>query len=186
VRILSGCASLDCQWDSRGRALSTPPVERRRLELAKRNIEERFVVAAPMERITALIWFFKRLYNWQVRLALFTKLNESEQSGRPTVDSVCANTRNRLKQINQFDTELYEWVKEHFADQIKPLEPDLSREVRRFEQLNEYMQRINRALPSFLVKAAKRSVYRRPRALALRRGPANDLNPATVIAAQND
>jgi hypothetical protein len=78
------------------------------------------------------------------------------------------------------------WVKEYFADQIKPLEPDLSREVRRFEQLNEHIQRINRALPSFLVKAAKRSVYPRPRALALWRGPANDLNPATVIAAQND
>jgi hypothetical protein len=32
--------------------------------MAKRNIEERFVVAVPLERFTAPVWFFKRLYGW--------------------------------------------------------------------------------------------------------------------------
>ncbi len=160
VRILSGCASLDCQWDPQGRALSGPPVKRRHLELAKRNIEERFIVAAPMEQVTALIWFFKRLYNWPLHLVIFNKKNESAGSGRPTVDVVSAETRNRLKQMNQYDTELYDWVKTRFADQIAPLGPAFSQEVRRFEQLNELMRRIDRTLPSFLVKAAKRRLHR--------------------------
>jgi hypothetical protein len=160
VRILSGCASLDCRWDPKGRALSAPPVERRHLELAKRNIEERFIVAAPMEQVTALIWFFKRLYNWPTQLAFFEKLNESARCGRPTVETVSAKTRNRLERVNQFDAELYDWVKGRFADQISPLEPDFSCEVRRFEQLNEYIQGIDRALPSFIAGAVKRSLQR--------------------------
>ena len=158
VRVLSGCASLDCQWDSQGRALSAAPVRRRHLELAQRNIEERFIVAAPMEQFSALVWFFKRLYNWPVHRALFNIKNDSAGSGRPTVDVVSAETRNRLRQMNQYDTELYEWVKERFADQIAQMEPTFSQEVRRFEQLNAYMRRIDRTLPSFLVKAAKRGL----------------------------
>jgi Sulfotransferase family len=155
VRILSGCASLDCSWDPQGRPLSTPPVERRHLELAKRNIEERFIVAAPIEQVIALIWFFKRLYDWPLHLAFFNVHNEAADNGRPTVDVVPHETRNRLRELNQYDTELYGWVKQRFADQIAPLEPAFSREVRRFEQLNGYMRRIDRSVPSFLNKAAK-------------------------------
>ena len=61
VRVLSGCPELDAPWDPQGRAISTPPVERRHLEMAKRNIEERFIVAAALEQFAALVWFFKRL-----------------------------------------------------------------------------------------------------------------------------
>jgi hypothetical protein len=46
VRMLSGCPELDGPWDP---AISIRPVERRHLEMAKRNIEERFIVAAPIE-----------------------------------------------------------------------------------------------------------------------------------------
>jgi hypothetical protein len=49
VRMLSNCPELDAPWDPKGRPISTPPVERRHLEMAKRNIEERFIVAAPMK-----------------------------------------------------------------------------------------------------------------------------------------
>jgi hypothetical protein len=49
VRMLSNCPELDAPWDPKGRPISTPPVERRHLEMAKRNIEERFIAAAPMK-----------------------------------------------------------------------------------------------------------------------------------------
>ena len=158
VRVLSGCASLDCEWDLQGRALSAAPVERYHLELAKRNIEERFIVAAPMEQFSALVWFFKRLYNWPIHRALFKIRNDSAGAGRPTVDVVSAEVRNRLRQMNKYDTELHEWVKGRFADQVEQLEPTFSQEVRRFEQLNGYMRRIDQTLPSFLVKAAKHTL----------------------------
>jgi Sulfotransferase family len=163
VRILSGCAELNQQWDPQGRSLSSPPVERRHLELAKRNIEERFVVTAPMEQLTALIWFFKRLYGWPMHSAFFTRQNEASRNQRPTVDTVSAATRDRLRRMNALDMELREWVKANFAEKIARLEPAFSREVRYFEVLNNSIQRINRTLPSSLARAAKRSLYR-PRA----------------------
>jgi len=158
VRILSGCASLDCRWDLQGRALSAAPVERCHLELAKRNIEERFIVAAPMEQFSALVWFFKRLYNWPVHRAVFNIKNDSAASGRPK-DVVSAATRNRLRQMNQYDTELYEWVRERFAQQIRPLEPGFSREVRRFEMLNAAAQKLHRAAPDPVRKLTSRLLH---------------------------
>jgi len=38
--------------------------------MAKRNIEERFIVAAPIEEYTALGWFLKRLFGWPWSLRL--------------------------------------------------------------------------------------------------------------------
>ena len=58
--MLSGCPELDAPWDPQGRPISTPPVERRHLEMAMHNIEERFIVAAALEQFTSLVWFFKR------------------------------------------------------------------------------------------------------------------------------
>ena len=56
-------------------------------------------------------------------------------------------TRKRLKALNQYDIELYEWVKERFAKQIEPLEPNFSREVRLFEMLNCSFRLILRLTP---------------------------------------
>src|SRR5271166_568043 len=49
VRMLSGCPDLDVPLDPDGRPISAPAVERRHLEMAKRNIEDRFIAAAPLE-----------------------------------------------------------------------------------------------------------------------------------------
>ena len=81
VRVLSGCHELDASWDPQGRPISAPPVERRHLEMAKHNIEERFVVAAALEQFTALVWFFKRLYGWPLHRVLFRRLKAD--TGRP-------------------------------------------------------------------------------------------------------
>jgi hypothetical protein len=145
VRMLSNCPELDAPWDPKGRPISTPPVERRHLEMAKRNIEERFIVAAPMEKFTALVWFLKRLYGWPTHGVFFRILNETPK--RPRLDAVSETTRKRLETSNQYDIELYEWVKERFAKQTNPLEPDFSREVRRFEMLNCSFRLILRLTP---------------------------------------
>ena len=181
VRILSGCGSLDCQWDSQGRALSAAPVTRRHLELAKRNIEERFIVAVAMEQFSALVWFFKRLYNWPVHRAFFSIKNDSAASGRPK-DLVSAETRNRLTQMNQYDTELHEWVRERFAQQIRPLEPGFSREVRRFEMLNAAARKLHRTAPEPVGKLASRLLYTGPSAWSRLRG----INQPAVISGDND
>ncbi len=145
VRMLSGCPELDAPWDPEGRRISTPRVERRHLDIAKRNIEESFLVAAPMEKYTALVWFLKRLYGWPIHRALHRIHHET--TNRPTLDSISEKTRKRLERSNQYDIELHEWVKDRFAKQIEPLEPKFSREVRRFDMLNRSYRRIRRAIP---------------------------------------
>jgi hypothetical protein len=98
VRMLSGCPELDAPWDLEGRPISTPPVERRHLEMAKRNIEERFAMAATLEQFTALVWYLKRLYGWPLLRILFRRSNETEIRPRP--EAVSRATRKRLETLN--------------------------------------------------------------------------------------
>ena len=150
VRVLSGCKELDAPWDPHGRPISAPRVERRHLEMAKYNIEERFIVAATLEQFTALVWFFKRLYCWPLHRVMFRRHNET--AGRPHLEQISADTRRRLAKLNPYDTELYEWVRDRFEQQICPLEPYFSREVRRFEMLNTAAQRFYRTAPHSIRK----------------------------------
>ena len=61
--------------------------------------------------------------------------------------------------MNRYDMELYEWVRERFAQQIRPLEPAFSREVRRFEMLNAAAQNLYRTAPNPVRKLASRLLY---------------------------
>jgi Galactose-3-O-sulfotransferase len=152
VRVLSGCPELDAPWDPQGRPISTPPVERRHLEMAMHNIEERFIVAAALEQFTSLVWFFKRLYGWPLHRVLFRR--QKADTGRPPLERVSAATRQRLAEMNRYDIELHEWVRERFAQQIRPLEPSFSREVRRFEMLNTAAQEFYRTAPDSIRRLA--------------------------------
>jgi hypothetical protein len=137
-------------------------VERHHLEMAKRNIEERFIVAAPMEKFAALVWFLKRLYGWPTHRAVFRIHNETPD--RPKLETISETTRKRLEALNQYDIELYEWAKERFAKQIEPLEPDFSREVRRFEILNHSFRLILRLTPR-PIHATMKHLLLSPRAM---------------------
>jgi hypothetical protein len=58
--------------------------------------------------------------------------------------------------LNQYDIEVFEWVKARFAKQIQSMEPHFSREVRRFDMLNRGVQRISRLSPQPIRRLAKR------------------------------
>ncbi|HLH97114.1 MAG TPA: sulfotransferase family 2 domain-containing protein [Xanthobacteraceae bacterium] len=163
VRMLSGCAELDAPWDPEGRPISTPPVERRHLEMAKKNIEDRFIVAAPLEQFSALVWFFKRLYGVPMHRMFYQVRNETP--GRQKAESVSEATRKRLRAWNSYDLELYEWVRQRFSAQIAPLEPQFSREVARFNAMNRLVQRLGRLSPQ-LVRKRVRSLLFKPAALS--------------------
>jgi Sulfotransferase family len=173
VRLLSGCPELDAPWDPEGRPISAPPVERRHLDMAKRNIIELFITAAPLEEFTALVWFFKRLYGWPLRRTFFKIRNEAPL--RPRTEEVSEATRKRLSDWNQYDSELHQWVKARFAEQLRPLEPEFSQQVRRFERMNRSVQRISRMSP-----AAVRDVGRR---LLFSDGPGQSAASAASTAA---
>jgi hypothetical protein len=155
VRMLSGCPELAAPWDPEGRPILTPPVERHHLDMAKRNIEERFLVVAPLEEFSALVWYLKRLYGWPLRRILFRRTNET--TGLPRGASLPETTRRRVETLNQYDIELYEWIKVRFARQIEPLEPEFSHEVRGFDALNRSYQRIDEVLLGPIRKASNLS-----------------------------
>jgi hypothetical protein len=157
VRLLSGSPELDAPWDPEGKSISTPPVERRHLEAAKRNITERFIAAAPLEAFTALVWFLKRLYGWPLYRTFFAIRNKTPD--RPRTEAVAETTRQRLRQLNRYDAELFEWVKLRFADQIRPLEPQFSRQVRRFERINRYARELGRLAPENLRSLGRQSLF---------------------------
>jgi hypothetical protein len=152
VRMLSGCPELDAPWDLTGGPISTPAVEGRHLEMAKRNIEERFIAAAPLEEITELVWFLRWLYKWPVHRLFFPIRNINPD--RPNRGSVSTSTRKRLEELNYYDAELYEWVSARFRRQIAPLGPHFSREVKIFGTLNHFAQPITQN--RFIRVAAKR------------------------------
>jgi Sulfotransferase family len=168
VRVLSGCPELDSPWDPQGRPISAPPVELRHLEMAKYNIEQRFIAAAALEQFTSLIWFFKRLYGWPLHRVIFRRHNEDAgrktktDSGRPPLEQVSSATRQRLTEMNRYDIELHGWVRERFAQQIRRLEPGFSRDVRRFEMLNAAAQKLYRTAPDPVRKLTSRVFYTRP------------------------
>ena len=70
-----------------------------------------------------------------------------------------AATRQRLAEMNRYDMELYEWVRERFAQQIRPLEPGFTREVRRFEMLNAAAQKLYRTTPDSIRRLATQRLY---------------------------
>jgi hypothetical protein len=144
VRMLSGRTELDVPWSAEGRPIFRPTVERLHLEMAKRNIEERFVVAAGLEQFIALVWYLKRLYDWPLRRTLFRRANKAVVRSR--LEAVTKETRKHLETLNQYDVELHKWVKTRFNKQIAPLEPQFSREICQFDALIRNYQRIDQFL----------------------------------------
>jgi hypothetical protein len=139
VRVLSGCKELDGTWGIDGKPVQAAQVEGRHLELAKRNIEEYFLTAAPFEEFTTLVVLLKRLYGWRLRQCLFEIQNVTPN--RPRVADLPAATRRRIEACNRHDMALYEWTKARFADQIRALQPQISLDRLLFKIVNNIWQR---------------------------------------------
>jgi hypothetical protein len=153
VRLLSGCPELDTPWDPHGRPISALPVKPHHLELAKHNIERHFITAAPLESFTTLLMLLRRIYGWEISKLFFVRHNVGANRPFP-MEPISPNARRRLEESNRYDLELYNWVRARFAEQVKRLEPELSRQRHRFELLNNAVQRMHRATPQRVAKIA--------------------------------
>jgi hypothetical protein len=155
VRMLSGCPELDVPRHPSGGRISAPPVERRHLELAKRNIEQHFIAAAPIEKFDSLLMMLRAIYGWKLWQMLYVRHNIRD-TGLDTDQLISPRSRRRLEEMNEYDTQLYEWVRVRFAEQARALEPKLSRDLRRFEMMNAAAQRVGRTLPNLISKPVRR------------------------------
>jgi len=142
VRMLSGCPELDARWDPEGRPITALPVERRHLDIAKKNIKEHFVAAAPLEEFDTLVLMLRRICGWPFHRVIYKVHNET--TGRPRLTECAAAIRRRLEALNPHDLELYEWVKARFSDQVAALGPEFLLERRCFSIINPALQRLER------------------------------------------
>lgn len=152
VRLLSGCPELDTDRDPAGGRICAPPVEPRHLELAKRNIEEHFIAAAPLGSFTSLLLVLRALYGWKLWEILFVRRNVGTDDS-PRTEPISAASRRRLEETNRYDIELYDWVKARFAEQTRAFEPALSRDLHRFEMLNTAAQTVRRTTPDQIARS---------------------------------
>jgi hypothetical protein len=148
VRMLSGCKELGGLWEINGNPVFATPVEGRHLELAKRNIEEHFLTAAPFEAFTTLVVFLKQIYGWRLRRCLFEFQNVTEN--RPRVADLPKATCRRIEDCNRHDLALYEWIKARFAEQIRALEPQIFGDRLVFNIVNGSWQLAGRIMPESL------------------------------------
>jgi hypothetical protein len=156
VRVLSGCPELDMPLDPRGGRLSASAVEERHLEMAKRNIEDHFLTAAPFEALANLVGLLRLVYGWRLHRTVFTNRNITR--GRPKLEEVSEGTRRHLENTNRFDIELYEWVKARFAHQIESLDFRYSRHLLWFNIANFATQEVARSAPAPLRKIAATAI----------------------------
>src|SRR5262249_7283844 len=148
VRLLSGCEELDRPWGVDGKPVPAADVEDRHLQQAKRNIEEHFLTAAPLEEFLTLVVLLERLYGWSLWSSLYEFENITGR--RPRAADLPKATRQRIEDYNRYDMELYEWTKARFADQVRALERQISRDQRLFNIANNSYQRVGRMMPKKL------------------------------------
>ena len=171
VRLLSGCPELDAIRHPAGGRISAPPVEPVHLELAKRNIEQHFIAAAPLEAFSSLLLVLGDLYGWKLWQMLYVRYNTRNEGYNTRNEaaapkaSISTAGRRRLEEMNRYDMQLYEWVKVRFAEQTRAMEPELSRDLRRFELVNAAAQRVRRTTPDVVARPIGRLLSPRPKAV---------------------
>ena len=136
VRVLSGCPELVSR---------SVPVQRLHLEQAKHNIEDYFLAVAPLERMTELALLIRQTYNWPMR-RLLTEY-KLKSSGKPRVSEVSSRLIKTIEQCNTYDAELYEWVQKQFARRCQFFEPQLSRNLRRYNIISGMLNDAGQILP---------------------------------------
>ena len=91
------------------------------LELAKRNLRERFSVVGITERFDEAYLLMARTFGW--RVSGYDVYNVNRR--RPRGDAIPNAIRQRLEERNRFDAELYEFARALFEEQLAALDPPI-------------------------------------------------------------
>jgi Sulfotransferase family len=145
VRVLCGSPDLDVEVPGHDQQKPSINVQRHHLDQAKKNVEELFLAAAPIEQLTELGLLIKQIYNWPMR-RLQTE-NKNATKARPRASSISAHLIRIIEERNCYDLELYEWVCRRFAEQRELFEPNLSRDYRVYTLMNNVLTTAGAILP---------------------------------------
>jgi Sulfotransferase family len=147
VRVLSGSAEFESVRSRSGprELIFGPAVEARHLNQAKHNIEESFLAAAPLERLTESVLMLRIIYGWPMR-RLHNEYKHKNLD-RPQIDRIPTSLIKKIEDSNQYDLELYQWAKYHFAAKGMLFEPRLSNDLKRFRGINRILASFGKYLP---------------------------------------
>jgi hypothetical protein len=152
VRVVSGCSDLDADLTGGG-----APVKQHQLELAKRNIDELFLAAAPLEQMTELALMVRMTYGWPMRRLQSEYQNRTKR--RPRIKDIPARLVKIIEDCNSHDMELYEWVRKRFAAQKELFEPRLSKDRRVFGIVNHTLTTAGKILPRSVRKHLAKKLF---------------------------
>lgn len=128
TRLLSG----DCDGDRLGLPTRNP-VSKKSLEIAKRNILDKFKVVGLQERFDeSLVLMMKRL-GWQ-RTPYYVKANTSPSKVRRS--EISSQDIALIRRHNVLDIELYEFARSRFAEEVKTEGASFPRELRKLRVRN--------------------------------------------------
>lgn len=101
------------------------------LERAKRNLREKFSVVGLSERFDETLILLKRAFGW--RIPFYRKENVTRN--RPRKSEIPKDTLRLIEKQNELDTELYQYVKKLFEEEVSQ-QTFFEKELRRFRRLN--------------------------------------------------
>jgi hypothetical protein len=108
------------------------------LERAKRNIEERFLLAGTLEHFDETVLLLRDKLGWR-RPPFHDRRNEAKR--RPDVRTVPSDIRRMIEARNELDIELHRFVQERLDEEVRRAGALFPWRVRAFSALNSMQQR---------------------------------------------
>jgi Sulfotransferase family len=118
----------------KGQSIAYGECSRELLEIAKKNIQEKFAVAGLLERYDETLILYKKYLGWN--FPLYIKENITYK--KPKLGEISETALAVIKKYNEYDLELYQYVKERFEELIGQQSEDFARELKEFKSFNTY------------------------------------------------
>ena len=115
--------------------------DRATLDLAKRNLAERFAVVGLTERFDETLLLLQRAFGWSNVYYRWQNVTQ----GRPRRKALPPKTLDVIAAHNQLDLELYAFAGELFKKQVQDQGPSFTWAVKRFQFTNRRIQPLLRA-----------------------------------------
>lgn len=108
------------------------------LEIAKKNLQEHFSVVGILEQFDQTIILMKKIFGWTTPFYIKQRVTQN----RPKKEDIPRSIIRTIEQYNQFDIELYDYVKKIFEEQVIKQDDSFQREVKVFSILNKIYEKI--------------------------------------------
>ena len=108
------------------------------LDIAKENINKNFILTGTTEKFYESILLLKKILNW--KSPYYSRANRTKN--KPDYSKIETEIRNFIKEHNQLDINLYNYVKKSIDTKIREAGKDFVRDLNRFKIINSIINPI--------------------------------------------